>query len=65
MQQPDTAIRPNATDQADTMDIETPPPDLPQPRLSENARTVLAKRYLKKNDALEPIEERRRARSTG
>jgi ribonucleoside-diphosphate reductase alpha chain len=57
MQQPDTAIRPNATDQADTMDIETPPPDLPQPRLSENARTVLAKRYLKKNDALEPIED--------
>jgi len=35
---------------------ETPPVDLPEPNLTRNARTVLARRYLKKNDAGEPIE---------
>ena len=34
-----------------------PPPDLPPARLSENARIVLAKRYLKKDESGEPIEE--------
>ncbi|MCG8467956.1 MAG: adenosylcobalamin-dependent ribonucleoside-diphosphate reductase, partial [Gemmatimonadetes bacterium] len=30
---------------------------MPEPKLSENAKTVLARRYLKKNEAGEPIEE--------
>ncbi len=34
-----------------------PPPDLPPAQLSENARIVLAKRYLKKDESGEPIEE--------
>ncbi len=34
-----------------------PPADLPLARLSENARIVLAKRYLKKDEAGEPVEE--------
>ncbi len=34
-----------------------PPPDLPPAKLSENARIVLAKRYLKKDESGEPIEE--------
>ncbi|MBT8462550.1 MAG: hypothetical protein KJO44_08490, partial [Gemmatimonadetes bacterium] len=38
------------------MDLETAPVDLPEPRLTDNARTVLSKRYLKKNEELEPIE---------
>ena len=33
------------------------PPDLPPARLSENARIVLARRYLKKDEAGEPTEE--------
>ena len=32
------------------------PPGLAEPRLTENARTVLARRYLKKDDGGEPIE---------
>ncbi len=35
------------------------PTELPAPQLTENAETVLARRYLKKNDAGEPIEEPR------
>ncbi|MDX1394105.1 MAG: adenosylcobalamin-dependent ribonucleoside-diphosphate reductase, partial [Gemmatimonadota bacterium] len=38
---------------------DTTPRDLPEPRLTENALTVLARRYLKKNDAGEPIEQPR------
>ena len=34
-----------------------PPADLPPAQLSENARIVLARRYLKKNEAGEPTEE--------
>ena len=34
-----------------------PPADLPPAQLSENARIVLAKRYLKKDEAGEPVEE--------
>ena len=34
-----------------------PPPDLPPAQLSDNARIVLAKRYLKKDESGEPIEE--------
>ena len=33
------------------------PPDLPLPKLSENALTVLQKRYLRKNDEGLPVEE--------
>lgn len=33
------------------------PADLPPAELSENARIVLARRYLKKDEAGEPIEE--------
>jgi ribonucleoside-diphosphate reductase alpha chain len=39
------------------VDPGTPPGDLQEPRLTENARTVLARRYLKKDDSGEPIEE--------
>jgi ribonucleoside-diphosphate reductase alpha chain len=56
MQQPDTAIRTEGELETLAVDLETPPSDLPQPRLTENAETVLAKRYLKKNDSLELIE---------
>ena len=34
-----------------------PPADLPPAQLSENARIVLARRYLKKDEAGEPVEE--------
>ena len=34
-----------------------PPADLPPAQLSENARIVLAKRYLKKDESGEPVEE--------
>ncbi len=37
----------------------TTPADLPEPVLTENARTVLARRYLKKNPEGEPVEEPR------
>jgi len=39
-----------------TRDLETPPAYLPDPDMSDNALTVLARRYLKKNDDGEPIE---------
>ncbi len=56
MHRPDTAIRSEADVETRAPDLETPPRDLPEPRLTDNARTVLAKRYLKKNEDLEPIE---------
>jgi ribonucleoside-diphosphate reductase alpha chain len=54
MQPPETAITPPTVPRA--ADLEIPPADLPEPILTENARTVLAKRYLKKGPDLEPIE---------
>ncbi|MEJ2482546.1 MAG: ribonucleotide reductase N-terminal alpha domain-containing protein [Gemmatimonadota bacterium] len=54
MQGPDTTVAPKTATTADT--LEYTPADLPEPRLSENARTVLAKRYLKKDQDLEPNE---------
>jgi ribonucleoside-diphosphate reductase alpha chain len=54
MHSPDTATR--AGTAAAAIDLVTPPADLPEPRLNGNAETVLAKRYLKKNEDLEPIE---------
>ena len=56
MHQPDTAIRADTNAEIKAEDLEYPPQDLPEPRLTENAQTVLAKRYLKKNEDLEPIE---------
>jgi ribonucleoside-diphosphate reductase alpha chain len=56
MHQPETAIRAGTDVENQHVDLETPPRDLPQPRLTENALTVLTKRYLKKNEDLEPIE---------
>ena len=56
MHRPDTAIRTDDDVETQTVDLETPPADLPEPRLTDNAHTVLAKRYLKKNEDLEPIE---------
>ncbi|MDT8436497.1 MAG: vitamin B12-dependent ribonucleotide reductase, partial [Gemmatimonadota bacterium] len=41
---------------ADLSRLETTPADLPEPRLTDNARTVLAKRYLRKGPDLEPDE---------
>jgi ribonucleoside-diphosphate reductase alpha chain len=57
MHSPDTAVAAGARTTTD--DLETTPVDLPEPRLSDNARTVLAKRYLKKDDNLEPNESPR------
>jgi ribonucleoside-diphosphate reductase alpha chain len=54
MHGPDTTVAPKTDTTAET--IENTPTDLPEPRLSENALTVLAKRYLKKNQDLEPNE---------
>jgi len=57
MQAPDTTIpRDTAPGAAGLSRLEETPADLPEPRLSDNARTVLAKRYLKKGDDLEPNE---------
>ena len=56
MHRPDTAIRSDNDVEIQTVDLDTPPGDLPEPRLTDNAHTVLAKRYLKKNEELEPIE---------
>ena len=56
MHQPDTAIRAGTDVENQDLDLETPPRDLPESRLTDNARTVLTKRYLKKNEDLEPIE---------
>jgi ribonucleoside-diphosphate reductase alpha chain len=57
MHSPDTAVAPGARTTTDELD--NTPADLPEPRLSDNARTVLAKRYLKKDDNLEPNESPR------
>ncbi|MCL7926884.1 MAG: vitamin B12-dependent ribonucleotide reductase [marine benthic group bacterium] len=54
MHGPDTTVAPKTDTTAET--IENTPADLPEPRLSENALTVLAKRYLKKDQDLEPNE---------
>jgi ribonucleoside-diphosphate reductase alpha chain len=54
MRSPDAATNTKATPA--TIDPGTTPADLPEPRLTENAVTVLGKRYLKKNDDLELIE---------
>jgi len=54
MQAPDTAIQTEVT--PTSIDSDTTPNDLQEPRLSDNAVTVLGKRYLKKNDDLELIE---------
>ncbi len=42
-----------------TRDLDSPPAHLPEPDMSDNARTVLARRYLKKSDDGEPIETSR------
>ena len=54
MHGPDTTVAPETATTTGT--LENTPTDLPEPRLSENARTVLAKRYLKKDQDLEPNE---------
>jgi ribonucleoside-diphosphate reductase alpha chain len=56
MHQPDTALRAGGKAESEALILETPPGGLPEPRLTENAHTVLAKRYLKKNEELELIE---------
>lgn len=61
MNPPDVAVKGISSAEAPAMggaDVGTgtPPSDLPEPRLTDNARTVLAKRYLKKNDTGEPVE---------
>ncbi len=54
MHGPDTTVAPkNATT---AIRLENTPADLPEPRLTENALTVLAKRYLTKDQDLEPNE---------
>ena len=56
MHRPDTAIHAGIDVETEIIDLETPPGDLPEPHLTDNARTVLAKRYLKKDENLEPVE---------
>ncbi len=61
MNPPDVVVREGALTGAPVrsemrMGSNARPSDLAEPRLSENARTVLARRYLKKNDRGEPIE---------
>ncbi|MDX1579920.1 MAG: ribonucleotide reductase N-terminal alpha domain-containing protein, partial [Gemmatimonadota bacterium] len=53
--QADTPDTPDIPDE--TFDPGPVPSDLPKADLTENARTVLGKRYLRKNEDLEPIEE--------
>ncbi|HSM09332.1 MAG TPA: adenosylcobalamin-dependent ribonucleoside-diphosphate reductase, partial [Gemmatimonadota bacterium] len=68
MQRPDTATQADARTTDATNAAGTPadssaifdgttPSDLPETQLTDNAKTVLAKRYLRKNDDLEPIEQ--------
>ena len=54
MHGPDTTI--SMKPEVDQTDLEATPSDLAEPLLSDNARTVLAKRYLKKGPDLEPNE---------
>lgn len=54
MHAPDTTVAPKTASTVDHLEIT--PAGLPEPRLSENALTVLAKRYLTKDDNLEPNE---------
>ena len=61
MNPPDVAVREGALTSAPVrgemrMGSNARPADLAEPGLAENARTVLARRYLKKNDRGEPIE---------
>ena len=61
MNPPELAVRGEASAEAPAGDDVTrgsdaAPPGLAEPRLTENARTVLARRYLKKDDGGEPIE---------
>jgi ribonucleoside-diphosphate reductase alpha chain len=56
MHRPDTAIHAGSDVETEVLDLATPPGDLSKPQLTENASTVLAKRYLKKDEALELIE---------
>ena len=49
----------NSGAQTGANQLEPTPTDLPEPLLNENALTVLAKRYLKKDDTGQPIEEAR------
>ena len=54
MHGPDTTI--SMKPEIEKTGLETPPADLLEPLLSDNASTVLAKRYLKKGPDLEPNE---------
>jgi ribonucleoside-diphosphate reductase alpha chain len=54
MRAPETAVKTEAT--PTSTEPRTTPADLPNPSLSDNAITVLGKRYLKKNDDLEIVE---------
>jgi ribonucleoside-diphosphate reductase alpha chain len=54
MHGPDTTI--SMKPEIEQTGLETPPADLSEPLLSDNASTVLAKRYLKKGPDLEPNE---------
>ena len=54
MRAPETAVQQEAS--PTSTDPRTTPADLAVPSLSDNAITVLGKRYLKKNDDLEIIE---------
>ena len=61
MNPPEVAVREGAAASAPVrgemrMGSNARPADLAEPGLAENARTVLARRYLKKNDCGEPIE---------
>ncbi|MCZ0934022.1 MAG: vitamin B12-dependent ribonucleotide reductase [Gemmatimonadetes bacterium] len=61
MNPPDVAVREGASTSAPVrgetqVGSNARPADLAEPGLAENARTVLARRYLKKNDRGEPIE---------
>ena len=64
MNPPEMAVREGAPARASaaedvTRGSDATPPELAEPRLTDNARTVLARRYLQKDDSGEPIEESR------
>ena len=54
MRAPETAIQAEATPPSTGQRVT--PADLPEPSLSDNAITVLGKRYLKKDDDLKIVE---------